>query len=399
VPFRITDSTVLALVAQVYDAVIDPCRWPEFLSAFGRALAGRGTMIYTHNTETFEAITGADPKSLNACVDWNPEFLGSLSQYYNQVNVWAHNEAVLKPGRLVTGSMLYPVRELPKTEFYSDWLQPQDIFHAIGGIIVQDGPWATKFSSVRSGNAGDYSAEERRLYQELLPHLARAAHLQRRFTFLQSLSASSLAILDTVSAPIILLDRTGRVVHLNASADAELRRADPLRLKLSGELNVQGSQRMQTALRTVIAAATDPVRGSREGLTNVAKLTRRNGETLSVQGLPLPKPNDPLSVTGTGQRLAACALVVHGGASGVPLVGAQILRHIYGLTPAEVQVVLAIGDGETIKRYAERRGISRNTAVSQLKRAFDKTGLRRQSELVRWLFQRGTIQPRDRSTN
>jgi DNA-binding CsgD family transcriptional regulator len=396
VSVAITETLVLRLVDQIYDAALEPTRWPKFLAAFARAVNGQGTLIYTHNVETAEASTTPDPTALNAAVNFDSAFLKSLGDYYNRVNVWAQNEAVLKPGRLVTGSMLYPVKELLKTEFYNDWLRPQDFLHAVGGIIVQDGPWAAKFSCLRSHRAGDYTPDELRLYRELLPHLARAAHIQRRFAFLQRLSTSSLAVLDTVPAAIMLLDASGRVVHVNASADAELRRGDPLRLNRSGELTGRGSAQLQAALRTAIIAALNPFRGTREQLSNVASLSRRNGEVLSVQALPLPQHREIAGVTTIALRLAACALVVYGSGSPVPAVGPQLLRHVYGLTPAEVQVVLALSEGETINRYVERRGISRNTAVTQLKRAFDKTGMRRQSDLVRWLFQCGAARAPDR---
>ena len=183
---RITDSVMLQLVGQIYDAASDPTRWPEFLSGFARAVGGHGTLIYSHNVQTLETSTAsADSTSPNAAANMDPQFLKSLGEYYNRVNVWAQNEAVLKPGKAVTGSMLYPVKELPKTEFYSDWLRPQEFVHALGGLIVQDGAWATKFSCGRSNRAGDYGADELRLYEALLPHLARATHIQRRFAFLQ----------------------------------------------------------------------------------------------------------------------------------------------------------------------------------------------------------------------
>lgn len=384
---RITDDVFSSLVGLIYDAALDPSRWRDFLSAFARAVDGRGTLIYTHNVETSEASTASDSSSLNAAVNFDPDFVRSLGEYYNLVNVWAKNEEVLKPGRAVTGSMLYPVRELPKTEFYNDWLRPQDFFHAIGGLIVQEGPWAIKFSSLRSRDAGDYTSEEIRLYEGLLPHLVRAARIHRRFSFLQSLSSSSLAVLDTVPAPVLLLDAYGRVLHANAAAEDELRRADPLVLHPSGELRTRGGPRAQSALWTAIAAALQPIRGAREKLSNVAKLSRRNGELLSVRALPLPQSREGVTVATLSQRLAACALVVHRPSASAPALGPELLRHLYGLTPAESQVVLAIARGETLKRYAERRGISRHTAANQLQRAFEKTGLRRQSDLVRWLHQ------------
>lgn len=389
----ITDETLHALINLVYEAACEPDRWPDFLRAFARAVEGRGTLIYTHNFETMDASTGSGGSFPNAVADFDPSFLSTI-EYYNHVNVWAQNEVLLEPGRPVTGSMLYPERQLPKTEFYHDWLRPQDYFHAIGGIVMRDGPWAMKFSSLRSRAAGDFNSEEIRLYQTLLPHLARAASIQRRFTFLQSLSNSSLAVLDTVPAAVMLLDASARALHSNAAANTELRRADPFRLGPSGEICVRGASRAQAAVRSAIGAALDPARSVRENLPTVAQVSRRNGERLSVQALPLPR--GPRSAPGTvvRHRLASCALVVHSAASRIPTVGLQLLRHVYGLTPAEVQVAIAMAEGETLKQYAERRRITRNTAASQLKSAFAKTGLKRQSELVRWLLLCGaTPQP------
>jgi DNA-binding CsgD family transcriptional regulator len=135
----------------------------------------------------------------------------------------------------------------------------------------------------------------------------------------------------------------------------------------------------------------DPVRAVREKLTPVTKILRRSGEPLSVQAIPLPKRDRVPALSTTSEYVAECALVIHGDRTPIPSVGAQLLRHVYGLTHAEVQIALAIADGETPKAYAERRGISKNTVATQLKSAFSKTGLKRQSELVRWLLLCGAV--------
>jgi DNA-binding CsgD family transcriptional regulator len=386
VPARITDAVFLELVGRIYDAVCDPSLCPEFLRVFATAVDGQGTLIFSHNMETMEGSMACDATSLNASVNFDPEFLTSYDEHYSHVNVWGMNERELRAGRAVTGSMLFPVRDLPKTEFYHDWLRPQDYFHVLGGVVVRDGPWATHFSSVRGGRAGDFTPEQVRLYQNLVPHLARAVQMQRRFAFLRDLSESPFAILDTVAAGVILLDASSRVLQSNASAEAEVRRADPFRLGSSGEICVRGQLRSQRALRAIIAAALDPVRGVHEGVPAVAQIARRSGELLSLQAVPLPRRELSVSAIMVGPQLAACALVIYGGDSVLPSVGPQLLQHVYGLTPAEIQIASAIAEGQTVKGYAERRRISRNTAASQLKRVFDKTGLKRQSELVRWLL-------------
>lgn len=60
----------------------------------------------------------------------------------------------------------------------------------------------------------------------------------------------------------------------------------------------------------------------------------------------------------------------------------EAVADLYGLTPAEARLVEALLGGETVAEYAERAGVSANTAKTQLKRVFAKTGCGRQAELV-----------------
>ncbi len=61
------------------------------------------------------------------------------------------------------------------------------------------------------------------------------------------------------------------------------------------------------------------------------------------------------------------------------------IRVAFGLTPSEATLALYLADGGNIGEYAEARGISRNTARNQLQVVFEKTGARRQAELVKML--------------
>jgi len=61
----------------------------------------------------------------------------------------------------------------------------------------------------------------------------------------------------------------------------------------------------------------------------------------------------------------------------------QALIEFYGLTPAEARLMAALVDGERLEDYADRQGISVNTARTQSKQIFAKTGHGRQADLIR----------------
>lgn len=63
---------------------------------------------------------------------------------------------------------------------------------------------------------------------------------------------------------------------------------------------------------------------------------------------------------------------------------ASLLRSV-GLTPAEARLALLYGNGRTARRAAEELGISEHTARSTLKNVFGKLGVRKQSELARFI--------------
>jgi DNA-binding CsgD family transcriptional regulator len=65
---------------------------------------------------------------------------------------------------------------------------------------------------------------------------------------------------------------------------------------------------------------------------------------------------------------------------------ATILRALYGLTSAEVEVANGLVRGATIEEIADARGTSVATARTQLKMLLAKTDTRRQAELVRLLL-------------
>ena len=61
----------------------------------------------------------------------------------------------------------------------------------------------------------------------------------------------------------------------------------------------------------------------------------------------------------------------------------EISKKLFDLTPAETALSLQLTNGLSLEESAEALGIRRNTARAHLRSIFSKTGVRRQTELVR----------------
>jgi DNA-binding CsgD family transcriptional regulator len=69
-----------------------------------------------------------------------------------------------------------------------------------------------------------------------------------------------------------------------------------------------------------------------------------------------------------------------------PLINLQVLQNLFGLTAAEARVAASIGSGNDLSDTAKMYGISVGTVRNQLKKIFNKTGVNRQPDLVRLIY-------------
>ncbi|MNN15611.1 Bacterial regulatory protein, luxR family [compost metagenome] len=64
----------------------------------------------------------------------------------------------------------------------------------------------------------------------------------------------------------------------------------------------------------------------------------------------------------------------------------EIVRALFDLTPSEAQLTLLLANGLTLDEASDELGISRNTARAHLRSTFSKTGVTRQTMLVRLIL-------------
>jgi len=183
------------------------------------------------------------------------------------------------------------------------------------------------------------------------------------------------AALDALVVGVVIVDRTGRILFANRSAYAIGKRNDGLSL---GSLGLCCGRTVDTRelRRKIHAAAT------------IADINLRAVPASMV--VPRSHGLRPYVVTVAPLRGAALDMLGSRGTAVLfitdpnlePRRPSEILEQIYGLTPAEVRLAVALGAGKTLDDLVTAFGVAKTTLRTQLLQVFRKTGTSRQAELV-----------------
>jgi DNA-binding CsgD family transcriptional regulator len=279
----------------------------------------------------------------------------------------------------VLGQRLIRDEELAKTEFGADFLEPQGVFHVVAGCIFRERTTSVDIAALRSKGQGAFGAAEEELVRALMPHLQRAVQIHRRLAAAELTSRSLAESMDRLPYGVLLLDERGQVLLANGVARMQLATRDGL-VEERGTL--EASKRSESsALRRLVADALDVAAGRRLGSSGVLKVSRPSGaRPLSLLVAPFKRvAADPF-----GDHQPAAVVFVSDPDTRMDA-PADMLARLHGLSPAEAKVAAEVLEGGSLSDVAERLGISRNTANTHLKRVFEKTGTRRQGDLVRLL--------------
>lgn len=222
----------------------------------------------------------------------------------------------------------------------------------------------------RSWRAAAFEERERSLARVLIPHLHRATQVARQLSNADLLTKAAHATLDTLPHPVLLLDRTERLVYANHEADRLLRTADGL---LMGRERLAGASATAThALQALVGAA---ARGSRKGGT--LRLPRPSGKAALVAvAIPVRGLEDFFF---TNQP---AVLLCVGDPTAKATIDAAMLRTLFGLTRAEAELARQLLAGHELPSIAAASGRSVFTVRNLLARVMAKTETGRQSELV-----------------
>lgn len=369
---RPTETDILRLVDRIYSATIDQTLWPEFLQDFADSVRGTRTAIFVHDTRSNDG-------NLVWTARVDPAYIKLYNEYYHEKNLWVIRSApTLKPGKVVNSPEMCPESDVLRSEYFADFLQPQDIFHNFGGTIIQENSTSAIITVMRQNGVEPFGQDEINLLASLMPHLQRAFSIQHVLRATRQEFRASTEIFDCLDFGIVIVDRQRRPVYANRLAERLLKHGDGLTVS-GGELKA-ATLRESDALRQLIASAVSAATCRSLNAGDVMVVMRPSlGIPMAIQVCPIRWGVELCGMA------SAKALILIRNSETHPSLSDILLRKLYGLTSSEARLAIMISSGTTVQEAARILSISMNTARTHLKRIFSKTGTSRQAELVRVL--------------
>lgn len=359
------------LLGSVYEAATESEKWPVALRRLADRLESHVAILASYD---FESETGRIEHAFNV----DERLVRLYSRRFGAANPWMQHAAHFQlPGLVWKGEQVVPQEELVETDYYKEFLAPQNIFHTLCAVVDKHGSSILHLRLGRPRAAPKYSDADVDLCREALIHIQRATHIQSDFKKHRVIEHAAMEALNHVSIGLAVVDSKGRLLAANALAHALIASGDGLVKNASGlEIRYRGRSR---SLHNLIADGARANGNDAEQAADFLPLQQASGAQL-LAALVRPLAADAAAPNG-----AQASLVIICDPERKGKLCEQALCRFYELTPAEARLAARLAGAARLDEAAMALGISIHTARTHLKRIFDKTGTDRQADLIRVL--------------
>jgi DNA-binding CsgD family transcriptional regulator len=360
------------LLASLYSAPLEESNWQVFLDGLCEEIqAAHGLFIVSSPRQGSERVLA------QGGFDFNLEAQLLYNSHYGALD--PHREPLFRNPRLgpILSEELVRAEDFARTEYYNDYVVPHGLKHGHGMVVpaVLTSNRVELIALWRGGQQKPFDRDTVQFINMLLPHLQAALRTRHVLGTANGRVACAEAALDAAPVASFILNASGRMKHLNKAAEVLIRTGDGIAL-LRDRL-IATEPLAQTRLQALIDFAVT-ASGARLSCPGGAVLLPRASGRRPLHALVLPLR---LSVD-----LPAHVLVRITDPETPASHSAAILASFYGFTRAESEIANSLLAGLSIDEIATLRRVSLGTVRQQVKSILTKTGVSRQSDLIRLLM-------------
>lgn len=243
---------------------------------------------------------------------------------------------------------------------------------ALYPAALGEGPWSLALTALLTLGAGD-GAQRRLLFAAALRHVQHAFAISQRLGSDVQRAAVLECAASSLPCGVLLLDVRAAVLFASSRATMLLR-GRPGVFMDDGRLRSLRGVEERTLMRSLARLLGADTRSAALCVDLPAQGAQGSLRLLLMRA----------SATEEGPAAVLALAFEQNPPATAP--GRDLLREIYGFSPAEAELASLLLAGQSLGEAARSRSVSMNTARSQLKTVLRKTGSRNQSDLMRTLI-------------
>lgn len=284
-----------------------------------------------------------------------------------------------RPGRAICCTEHITDEVAATHPFYTQFLLPNGIRYVLSAVVSMRGSIVSFFGFQRALQQAPFGAVEAAFMQRLIPHFQKADELTTRMSEIGQAKRVAMAFLDRLTYGVVFVDNIRRIRMTNQKAENWLDRAQVVAAKL-GRLSMCSGAEDAVLGQLICSASSAMVEHSPQGGSFDSS---DDAGDVRARLVVLPIGNDERLRLDDEEATAAVVIV---DAAQHNALAPRFLQDEHGLTTSEIRMAMGLAAGQTIKELSECHNVTPHTVRSHMRNIFRKTGIARQTDLVRLVY-------------
>ncbi|QND54760.1 hypothetical protein HB779_22905 (plasmid) [Phyllobacterium sp. 628] len=362
-----TLANVTDLIGKIYQAAYDPQYWKIAIEEMRELFNSSAACLTNHTNDKLKTWAYSA----------NPDggYLQKYVEQYTLANPLLDSLSTTSLKTVLYDGNLFDISEFRRSEFWNDWMKPQDMYAGLCCKIHQTRN-SIMFVDVRRGsNQTDFDQKDVELLSLLIPHFERASQINDRMMVFNALDNT----FSRLPFGAMLVSADLRILAINDLAQEWIDSSETEIKIRNGFLAARPSilNQIQNLAADACGLHINGVSGSGGHLVLESSSDCAHPTEYLIEVAPLF--DAPFRET-AGER---CAMVMFKKMDMGNLAGfEEHIRSIFKLSRSEARLAVLLAAGSSLKDAAFQVGVKNSTTRTYLERLFRKTGTHQQSQLV-----------------
>lgn len=355
------------LIDFIYATLLGEASWQQFLDKLAAGIPNGKAVMAMHG------ITSPEEGYVPLSAGFDAAAIETYNAHYAALNLWQPPLIRHRVGTGVIDNDLFPREELIKSEFYHDYLLPNEIQVAAAVKIGSDRRYSFSVATLSVQTDLQLKQNMADRLSRLGPHLKRAFDYYKKGQSNRAMIELGASLFDAIDIGVIVIGDGAFIKTISAVGQAMLAKTSPVHISPLGRVRFRDTQ-LQAVLDGMLAR-------TYAGPKGVSLFSHETKLTL------IRIKKDHISLYFEGPTVMVLMEQLGRGAAFDP----QLVSLVYGLTKAETRALSGIVAGKSVDQMAQEALLSRETIRVQMKSLYAKTGASSQAEILRLLKFRSVL--------